>query len=236
MNPERAVVLAGGKGMRLRPYTTVFPKPLMPIGERPILEVVVKQLQQAGVKHITFAVGYLSELIQTFFGNGEKWGLKIDYSREEKVLGTAAPLKLISNIDSDFIVMNGDILCNLDYKEMFAFHQRHQGLATIGTFNKQVKIDLGVLEITNDTVTDYIEKPILNYPVSMGVYCFKPAILDWIPPNEKMDLPDLIQKLIGSQQQPKSYLFEGMWLDIGRPEDYEQAQDIFQKNESLFLP
>jgi NDP-mannose synthase len=236
MIPERAVILAGGKGMRLRPYTTIFPKPLMPIAEKPILEIVVQQLKHAGVKHITFAVGYLAELIQAFFGNGEKWGVYIDYSREEQVLGTAAPLKLIPDLNDDFLVMNGDILCNLNYQEMFQFHRSHGEIVTIGTYNKQVKIDLGVLEIENTTVKKYIEKPVLNYPVSMGIYCFQPAILDWIPEGQAMDLPDLIQKLILAEKKPQTYLFEGLWLDIGRASDYEEAQDIFVENQHLFIP
>lgn len=234
-HPERAVILAGGKGMRLRPYTTIFPKPLMPLGEKPILEIVVQQLKSAGIQHITFAVGYLAELIQAFFGKGEKWGLTIDYSREEQPLGTAGPLKQIQQLDQDFLVMNGDILCTLDFVEMFNQHLAHGGIASIGTFQKEVKIDLGVLELTGNQVSAYIEKPVLHYPVSMGIYYFKPEILDWIPSDQAMDLPDLILALIAAGQAPQAYLFDGTWLDIGREADYAQAQAYFEQNQALFL-
>ena len=234
-HPKRAVILAGGKGMRLRPYTTVFPKPLMPLGDKPILEIVVQQLKAVGIEHITFAVGYLAELIQAFFGQGEKWGLTIDYSREVEPMGTAGPLKQIAQLEQDFLVMNGDILCNLDYLEMYEYHLSHGAIASIGTFQKEVKIDLGVLELDQDQVTAYIEKPVLNYPVSMGIYYFKPEILDWIPANQALDLPDLILKLIAAGATPRAYLFDGTWLDIGRESDYSQAQDYFEQHQDLFL-
>lgn len=234
--PKRAVILAGGRGSRLYPYTTVFPKPLMPIQEKPILEIVLRQLQRSGIEHVTLAVGYLAELIQAFFGNGEKLGLQIDYSHEDEPLGTAGPLQLIQNLNEDFLVMNGDILCTLDYADMFRKHLSHGGLATIGTYRKPVPINLGVLELGPDgEVCDYIEKPILSYHVSMGIYCFKPGILDWIPQGARLDLPDLMKQLIAAKQPPFSYVFDGMWLDIGREQDYAEAQELFKNHQSLFL-
>lgn len=236
--PRRAVILAGGKGSRLYPYTTVFPKPLMPIQEKPILEIVLSQLQQAGVEHVTLAVGYLAELIQAYFGNGEKLGLRIDYSREDQPLGTAGPIRLIDQLDSDFLVMNGDVLCNLDYAEMYRFHRAHGGLATVGTYHKEVFINLGVLELGADhAICDYIEKPTLKYLVSMGIYYFRPEILDWIPRNQALDLPDLMKQLIAAQTPattPQAFVFDGLWLDIGRQQDYAEAQALFEANTHLF--
>lgn len=234
--PYRAVILAGGRGSRLYPYTTVFPKPLMPILERPILEIVLRQLKQAGFEHVTLAVGYLAELIETYCGNGQKFGLRIDYSREDEPLGTAGPLRLIENLEGDFLVMNGDILCTLDYAEMWQVHQQQGGLATIGSYRKPVDINLGVLELDEQgRVSDYIEKPTLNYFVSMGIYYFKAAILDWIPKGQRLDLPDLMKQLIAAGQAPQAYAFDGLWLDIGRQQDYAEAQELFAKHQQLFL-
>lgn len=233
--PKRAVILAGGKGSRLYPYTTVFPKPLMPLAEKPILEIVLNQLKQAGCEHVTLAVGHLAELIQAYFGNGEKLGLRIDYSRENQPLGTAGPLKLVQNLDADFLVMNGDVLCDLNYLDMYQFHRQHGGLATVGTYNKKVFIDLGVLTVNqNAQIEDYIEKPTLNYQVSMGIYYFRPEVLEMIPEQQAFDLPDLMLKLIHQQTAPYAYLFDGLWLDIGREQDYAEAQNLFAEKRSLF--
>ena len=235
--PKRAVILAGGKGSRLYPYTTVFPKPLMPIQEKPILEIVLNQLREAGIEHVTLAVGYLAELIQAYFGDGERVGLRVDYSRETEPLGTAAPIRLIENLDSDFLVMNGDVLCNIDYAEMFAFHRAHGALATVGTYRKDVFINLGVLEVGADQqILDYIEKPTLQYLVSMGIYYFRPEILSHIPYQQYLDLPDLMKRLMALGTPPRAYLFEGLWLDIGRQQDYAEAQALYEKNSHLFAP
>lgn len=233
--PKRAVILAGGKGSRLYPYTTVFPKPLMPLAEKPILEIVLNQLKEAGCEHVTLAVGHLAELIQAYFGQGEKLGMTIDYSREEQPLGTAGPLKLIQNLDDDFLVMNGDVLCDLSYLDMYQFHRNHGGLATVGTYNKKVFIDLGVLEVNeNNQIQDYIEKPTLNYQVSMGIYYFKPEVLSLIPEQTAFDLPDLMLKLIERKTPPYAYVFDGLWLDIGREKDYAEAQNLFYEKRNLF--
>lgn len=233
--PKRAVILAGGKGSRLAPYTTVFPKPLMPIQEKPILEIVLTQLQQAGIEHVTLAVGYLAELIQAYFGNGERLGLRIDYSRETEPLGTAGPIRLIQSLDSDFLVMNGDILCNINYQDMFQFHQQHGGLATVGSYQKEVFINLGVLELGEDhLIQNYIEKPTLKYLVSMGIYYFRAEILAHIPYGQRLDLPDLMRQLIALNLAPRAYCFDGMWLDIGRQQDYAEAQALFEANSHLF--
>lgn len=232
----RAVILAGGKGTRLAPYTVAFPKPLMPLGDTPILEIVVRQLSHYGFTHLTMAVGHLSELIQAFFGDGSKWGLKIDYSREDQPLGTAGPLKLIDDLDDHFLVMNGDLLTDLDYGEFMRRHREQGNDATIGVYQKQVKIDLGVLERDEEgRIVDYREKPTLAYEVSMGVYAFRREILQMIP-DGYFDFPDLVLKLIKKDRPIRGFAFHGHWLDIGRQEDYGLAIETFEKERDRFLP
>lgn len=233
----RAVILAGGKGRRLAPYTTVFPKPLMPIGDIPILEVVVRQLKRAGMDDITIAVGYLAELLMAYFGDGRKWGLRIGYSREEQPLGTAGPLRLVEGLDQTFLAMNGDLLTSLDYRAMLEHHRACGAVATMATFQREVNIDLGVLDVDEERwVRGYTEKPTFQYLVSTGIYLFEPAVLDYIPRHERLDMPDLIRRLLEAGQRVSAYLFQGLWLDIGRPDDYERAVAEFAAHRAEFLP
>jgi len=235
--PERAVILAGGKGTRLAPYTAVIPKPLMPIGDMPILEVVLRQLKKAGSKRVTIATGHLSHLIQTFFGDGWRLGLSIDYLVEPKPLGTAGALAMLKDLDEPFLVMNGDVLTDLDYRKLWAFHKKNRPAATIATYQRDVKVDFGVV-VTNSRrlISDYIEKPTLPYEVSMGIYIFTPEVLKFIPLNQKFDFPDLVLKLLKSKRKVSSFPFSGFWLDIGRADDYAQAADFFAAHSSRFLP
>ncbi len=231
-----AVILAGGKGRRLAPYTTVLPKPLMPIGDMPILEVVLRQLKSCGVKKVTMAVGYLAELLMAFFNNGERLGLKIDYSLEEKPLGTAGPLALIQGLNDTFIVMNGDVLTDLDYKDLIQYHKQQGGIATIATYKRTVKIDFGVIEVNKDNfLTGYVEKPTFDYRVSMGIYVFEPEVVKYIPKNQYLDFPDLVLMLLKDNKKVATYSFNGYWLDIGRHDDYERAIEEFEKNREMFL-
>jgi NDP-sugar pyrophosphorylase family protein len=233
----RVIILAGGKGVRLQPYTSVLPKPLMPIDNYPILEIVLKQLKKSGFDEITISVGHLASLIRAYFGIGEKFGLQIKYSEEEIPLGTAGPLSLIKDLDENFLLMNGDLLTNLDYKDMFVNHIQSESIATIAICKRKVPISLGIIELDkNKIVTNYIEKPNLTNYVSMGIYVFKIDILKYINRNKYMNLPDLIKILIAKKEKINSYIFRGKWLDIGRPEDYEEAVEIFKKNHKLFLP
>lgn len=233
----RVIILAGGKGVRLQPYTSVLPKPLMPIDNYPILEIVLKQLKKSGFDEITISVGHLASLIRAYFGIGEKFGLQIKYSEEEIPLGTAGPLSLIKDLDENFLLMNGDLLTNLDYKDMFVNHIKSESIATIAICKRKVPISLGIIELDkNKIVTNYIEKPNLTNYVSMGIYVFKIDILKYINRNKYMNLPDLIKILIEKKEKINSYIFRGKWLDIGRPEDYKEAVDIFKKNHKLFLP
>ena len=232
----QAIILAGGKGTRLKPYTIVFPKPLMPIGDYPILEVMIRQLKSNGFDEIVIAVGYLKALIQNFFEDGRRWGVSISYSAEEKPLGTAAPLKLIKKYEENFLVMNGDVLTNLNYKNFFEFHKRSGALCTIASYNKPVKIDLGVLKLNEvNELYDYLEKPTINFNVSMGIYAFKKEVLEYIPDQKYFDFPELIKVLLESGKKVLSYPFEGYWFDIGRQEDYELATHEFERLRSEFL-
>ena len=208
----------------------------MPIGDYPILEVILRQLKFYGWNKITLAVGYLDHLLHAYFGNGEKWDMEISYSHEDKPLGTAAPLKLVKDLDDDFLVMNGDILCNIDFRDLFEYHKKHGRLCTIAMYEKPVKIDLGVLEANeNNELTDYIEKPVLHYKVSMGIYVFNRKAVEHIPENEYFDFPTLIKKLMAQKEVVLGYPFKGYWLDIGRLEDFEVAISEFEDKKDEFL-
>jgi NDP-mannose synthase len=232
----KAVILAGGRGQRLAPYTTVLPKPLLPIDDIPILEVVIRQLKHAGFDDVTMAVGYLAELLMAYFGDGAKFGVRIRYSREEEPLGTAGPLSLLDHLDEPFLVMNGDLLTTLDYRAMWEYHTHGGTLATLATFPRSVKIDLGVIETDAEgSVAAYIEKPTYSYTVSTGIYLFDPPVLSFLPQGEKMDLPDLVTLLMTNGHRVATFPFEGYWLDIGRPDDYERAVEEFRHHRSRFL-
>jgi NDP-mannose synthase len=233
----KAVVLAGGKGTRLWPYTRVIPKPLMPIGDMPILEVLLYQVKRAGVDEVILTVGHMAELLRAFFQNGERLGTVIRYSYEEVPLGTAGPLKLITGLDNTFLVLNGDVLTTLDFADLLRFHNESQAMVTIAMHCRSVKIDLGVLQLDGDhRVTGYIEKPTYDLNVSMGVYVFEPAALDYIPSDQYFDFPNLILRLIENNKKVVGYPFDGYWQDLGRSDDYEQAVQDFEQMRSQFLP
>jgi NDP-sugar pyrophosphorylase family protein len=233
----RAIILAGGKGTRLAPYTTVFPKPLVPVGDMPILEIVVRQLRRAGVEHITMAVGHLANLLMAFFGDGERFGVRIDYSLEDAPLGTAGPLALIEGLDNSFLVMNGDVLTTLDYKTLLAYHLQQRATATIAMHQRDVRIDLGVIKVDEtNRVVQYVEKPTFDYLVSMGVYIFEPTVLSYIERDVRLDFPELIWKLLAAEQLVVGFPHSGYWLDIGRPDDYARAVEEFETMRSEFLP
>jgi len=233
----RAVILAGGKGTRLEPYTTILPKPLMPIGDMPILEILLRQMKRAGINHAVLTVGHLASLLRAYFGNGKEWGLDITYSLEQIPLGTAGPIALVKGLEKTFLVSNGDVLTTLDIKKLLAFHKSKGGIATIAAHRRQVKIDLGVIQMDGDErVSGYIEKPTSEYTVSMGVYVFEPRVLNYIPVGEYLDFPDLILKLIANGEKVCGYAFDGYWMDIGRSDDYVQANKDFCNMKKQFLP
>jgi NDP-sugar pyrophosphorylase family protein len=233
----KAIILAGGKGTRLAPYTTVFPKPLMPIDGMPILEVIVRQLSHFRIKEMVLAVSQQSEpLLSAYFGNGSRYGVDIHYSKEEKPLGTVGPLSTIPNLPENFLVMNGDILTTLDYQKLIKFHRQHRGMVTIAMSQKKVKLELGVMEFDRThRLTRYIEKPTFLYSVSMGVYVFEKRVLNWISAKKYLDFPDLIQKLVKKGQKVICYPSDDFWLDIGRHEDYEEAQEKFTEMRKKLL-
>lgn len=233
---KRAIILAGGKGTRLRPYTVVLPKPLMPLGDYPILEVIVRQLAHAGFDHITMTVNHQADLIKTFFGNGEKWNIKIDYSLEDKPLSTMGPLSLIDDLPDNFLVMNGDILTDIDYA---GFYNNHVGNGAIFTISSYVRehINLyGVLETNAENkLVDFKEKPATRFEVSMGIYMLNKVVMDFIPHNQPYGFDHLMLDLIKANKNASVKQFDGYWLDIGRPDDYMVAIDEFEKNKSVFL-
>ena len=232
----QAIVLAGGKGTRLAPYTNVLPKPLMPIGEMPILEILLRQMKSAGFDEVILTVGHLAELLEAFFKDGSRFGLRIRYSFEESPLGTAGPLASVDGLNGTFLVCNGDVLTTLNLKDLLKFHQERKGIATIAMHQRQVNINLGVIQCNSgDEITGYIEKPSLDYMVSMGIYVFERAVLDYIQPNIYLDFPDLVLKLIASGKKVYGYQFDGYWQDLGNPEDYAQAQQDFAGMQSQFL-
>ena len=232
---KQALILAGGKGTRLKPFTNNIPKPLVPVGETPILEIILRQLSNAGFKDITIALGHLARLIQTFFGDGSELGLNISYSLEKKVMGTAGPLSLINNLKENFLVMNGDVLTTLDYDKLQLFHVQNGNDITISTYKKELKIDLGVLEIQEGVFNRYIEKPVYTYDVSMGIYMLNRKILEIIPSDTAFDLPELVMSAKEKGFKIGCYNSECKWLDIGRVDDYEKAINEFEANKKDYL-
>jgi NDP-sugar pyrophosphorylase family protein len=233
----KVIILAGGKGRRLNPYTVVLPKPLMPVGDFPILEILLRQLKGSNLVDITLAVGHLGNLIEAYFGDGSKWGIKIRYSFEDQPLGTVGPLKLLDDLDQTFMVMNGDLLTTLNYLDLIEYHQEQNVIATVGAQTRWVDIDFGVIQKSkdNDKMKNYIEKPRLSYLVSMGIYVFEPQVLEFIPKEKKFDFPDLMQLLLKKDRKVAIYQSEDFWLDIGRPDDYQRAVEEFEKNSTTFI-
>lgn len=237
MSKRRAIILAGGMGTRLRPYTVVLPKPLMPVGDYPILEVIIRQLVNHQFDHITLTVNHQAEIIKAFCGDGSKWGIKIDYSLEEKALGTMGPLTLINDLPENFLVMNGDILSDINYGEFYQDHVNRKELFTISSFVREHVNLYGVLE-KNDAnqLVGFHEKPKTRFEVSMGVYMLNKRILDFIPVNEPYGFDALMLKLIEKKEKVFVKPFNGYWLDIGRPDDYMQAIEEFEARKNTFLP
>jgi NDP-sugar pyrophosphorylase family protein len=226
----RAVVLAGGRGTRLAPYTSVLPKPLMPVGDRAILEIVVDQLAACGVKQISFCVGYLAHLIRAVFEQRERMDVEISYVHEEEALGTAAPLRLVGDLNETFLAMNGDVLTTLDYAALVDFHRASGNVMTIATHDRMIKINYGMLHIdTSARVSNFEEKPEIVSPVSMGIYVMEPAVLEHIPTDAYFDFPDLVRVLLEAKLPIGAYRYDGVWFDIGRHEDYEEAVEAWSQ-------
>jgi NDP-sugar pyrophosphorylase family protein len=226
----RAIILAGGKGTRLRPYTTLIPKPLVPLGGKySILEIVIMQLARSGFAHITLAVNHLSHLIMAYFGDGARFGVKLDYSLEQGELSTIGPLTLIKDLPENFLVMNGDILCDLDYRAFLETHIRKGCDISVSAYRRQVKIDFGVLKYDESgRLTKFQEKPSYDFDVSMGIYCINRKVIEALPCGKQYGFDNLMIDGLARGQEINIEPFSGYWLDIGRPEDYQNADDNFE--------
>jgi NDP-sugar pyrophosphorylase family protein len=232
----QAIILAGGKGTRLRPYTTVLPKPLMPIGDMPVVEVIIRQLRNAGFKRLVMAVAYLPDLFRALLGNGDRLGGAVEFVQESKPLGTAGAMGLVSGLDSDFMLINGDTLTTLDYTAFMKHHRDNGAMATIACHTRQNPVDYGVLEVdAAQNLTRYVEKPVHSYLVSMGINAFRPEVLRYVRPQEYLDIPQLMHRLIEAGEKVQCYATDSFWLDIGRPADYEKALEIFEERRAEFL-
>jgi len=233
---KRAVILSGGIGSRLRPYTVVLPKPLMPIGEYPILEVVIRQLVAQGFDHITLAVNHQAEIIKSYFNSGSKWGITIDYSLEKKTLGTMGPLKLIKDLPENFLVMNGDVLTDLDFGAFYGRHVDNDEFFSISASQRIERSEFGVLKVdSKDVLYGFQEKPMVTYNVSMGIYMLHRDVVDFIPEDQAFGFDDLMHRFIAVDKKVKVRPHKGYWLDIGRPDDYMKAIDIFEEQKEMFL-
>lgn len=236
-----AVILAGGRGVRLRPYTTAFPKPLVPVGdEYAIIEVVLRQLRSQGITSVTIAIGHLGQLIRAYCGDGSQWGLEIEYWTEEIPLGTMGPI--VANLDElpdHFLVMNGDVLCDLSYADLLKGHADSGAPITVATYDRTVKIDFGVLEIggdAGDRIVAFREKPIEHFSVSMGIYAVSRETLRGYPAGEALGFDELVLDLLGTDEPPRVHPFDGYWLDIGRPDDYDTANEEWDTLRPRLLP
>tara|TARA_Y100001935_G_C17279878_1_gene496851 strand:- start:606 stop:1304 length:699 start_codon:yes stop_codon:yes gene_type:complete len=228
---RRAVILAGGKGTRLKPYTISIPKPIVPINDKPILEIIIEKLVSDGFDHITISTNHLADIIKAFFGDGSKWGIVIDYTLEEEPLSTMGPLRLIDNLPDDFLIMNGDVLTDLNFADFFYYHTQSKNLFTISSSLRQQKSDYGVLEVDDQSLlVNFNEKPIAKYSVSMGIYMANKKIIDFIPEKSSFGFDDLMITLLEKKQKVFVKPYTGYWLDIGRPKDYEKAIKKFNES------
>lgn len=235
----QAVILAGGEGKRLKPYTTVLPKPMMPVGDYPILEIILRQLKHAGITEIILAVSRAHQIFQAFFQDGNGVGLDVSYSFEERALGTAGPLAMVlDRLEDNFLVMNGDILTTLTYQNLIDYHKTKGAAATIGVSHREVYVDYGITQFEESgRLSGYIEKPTYSFDVSMGIYVLNAsAVRPYLVPGEYQDIPDLMVRLKNEGHDVYCYRESCMWLDIGRKDDFIKASEIFNDDREKFLP
>jgi NDP-sugar pyrophosphorylase family protein len=232
---KHAVILAGGRGTRLRPYTLTLPKPLVPLVDMPIVEIVIRKLANAGYQSATLAINHMGELIQAYFGSGERWGLELRYSLENEPLGTIAPLRLIADLPDNFLVINADVLSDLDLSRFLADHITSGAIFTIGATSRDQLLDFGVLGVEGERLVSFREKPKVSQLVSMGIYAVNSRVLSYIPPIGPFGFDQLMLKLIEIGELVNVKRHDGYWLDIGRPDDYERATVEFDKDRKRFL-
>lgn len=225
-----AVIQAGGKGTRLRPHTLVLPKPLLPVGDEPVLLILLKWLRKWGIKESIITIGYLGHLIKAICECNNHLDIQISYSQEPEPLGTVGALRLLDNkLVDTFITVNGDLICDLDLQKFISFHKKCGGMLTVAVTDKNVSIDLGVMDCENDLISSFREKPVLKYKVSMGIYCMEPDILNMIPRNMPFGFDDLVHEMLRENLPIHVYQHNGFWMDLGRKEDFEQAQNVYLK-------
>jgi NDP-mannose synthase len=225
----QTIILAGGRGIRLDPFSRILPKPLFPIGDKPIAEILVQQLKTAGAHEIIMCLGYLADFIKLYFQDGSYFGLTIRYSVETNPLGTAGPLRIVNDLDDNFLVVNGDELTTLDFSALYKHHLATKADMTVAVHKKSVTSSFGVLETKDGQITAYAEKPTLDYWASMGIYVINKRILSFIPQNERFDMPDLVQRLLLEQAKVVSYESQDLWFDIGTIADLEKAKEQFEQ-------
>ena len=237
MNPMHAVILAGGRGTRLRPYTVTLPKPLVPIADMPVLEIIIRQLVDAGFRSATVAVNHQAEIIRAYFGDGSKWQIALSYALEQQPLGTMGPLAHIPDLPDNFLVMNGDVLTDLRFDSFLRAHVESGALFTISGAARTQSIDFGVLHVgQSGTLSGFEEKPKLAYSVSMGVYALSRAVVRWIPPATAFGFDQLMLALLDARQDVKVRMHDGYWMDIGRGDDYQEVCDQWPELSKRLLP
>ena len=233
----KAIILAGGEGTRLESFTKILPKPLTPVGDKPILEILIHQIKHAGIRKFILTVGPQSNLIETYFQDGSHLDVELKYSHESQPLGTAGALSLIEGLNKSFLVTNGDVLSDINIINFMEYHHEVGATATIAMYKKVVNINLGVIHLNGGKqVIGYDEKPSITYPVSMGLYAFEPKVLDYIPKNQHLNFPDLVHRLIKNNEPVFAYEFDGYWRDLGNKEDYEKAMKDFEDKHHIFMP
>ncbi len=233
----KAVVLAGGRGTRLAPYTTVLPKPLVPVGDKPILEIILRQLAHYGFSDVLLSLGHLGELIEAYVARVRWPGLRLAVVREDEPLGTAGPLGLVTGLDETCLVTSGDILTSLDYRRLVAHHRARGAVLTVGIHERRQRLDVGVVELdAQDAVRAYVEKPELRHLVSMGVYVCEPEVLAHVEPRVRLDMPELVARLLAAGRPVAGFRSDAHWLDVGVFQDHARASELFSSHPSLFLP
>lgn len=232
---SQAVILAGGAGTRLKPYTELIPKPLVPLDGTPVLEIVLRRLARYRFRRVVITVGHKADLIKANFSDGKHLGLDVSYVEEEVPLGTAGPLAELEGLEENFLVLNGDLLTTLNLSRFYETHLRENPILTIAAHDRNVPVEFGIIEGQDYRVTSYVEKPTLRYLVSMGVYAFHRRVLPYLTAGKHLDFPDLVRRLLHAGEEVRYYPFEGYWLDIGCREDYERALEDFPKMKSELL-